>query len=240
MDYMQIANSPILFILCALVVLIVFSQAALFVYKGYQRGKEIGMQEKVLKKTMTNAAMLTVVPSLPIIVMMLTLSVPLGKYFPWLRLSVVGSAVYEGTAANVAAQSQGLTDISDPNLTPRIFIIILFVMTIGIIWGIVFNILFMGQLDKFSSKAKSNPAIANFIPILSGAMFIALLITLSTPYVADFSQTSNLVAFIAAGLTTIVIEIISKRMDSNILKDFELPIAMIIGMAVVIVQTQLF
>lgn len=65
--------------------------------------------------------------------MMLALSQALGRYFPWVRLSVVGSAAYEGMAADLAAQSMGLQGFADPEMTPNIFIIIMLVMTIGII-----------------------------------------------------------------------------------------------------------
>ncbi|MCY3035893.1 MULTISPECIES: DUF5058 family protein [Aerococcus] len=238
--YLEIANSSIVFILCAIVILIVSVQAILFIKKAYNRGLELGMTKKTLKRAMTNSAMLSVVPSLPIIVMMLALSVPLGKYFPWLRLSIVGSAGYEGMAANIAAQSQGLTDISDPNLTAEVFIIIMFVMTIGIIWGILFNILFMGKLDQVSQKAKEESHNTNIVALVSGALFTAMLITLSTPYVFNTENISSLVAFLAAGLTTLIIDFLAKRFGWTSLKDYSLPVALIVGMGAVILQAQIF
>lgn len=237
MHYLDVANSPIVFILCAVVILVVAVQAILFIRKGLKRGRELGMSETTLKKAITNSVMLSIVPSLPIIVMMLALSVPLGKYFPWLRLSIVGSAVYEGTAANVAAQSQGLADISDPGMTPNVFVVVMFVMTIGIIWGIVFNILFMNQLDKFSQKAKQSGS--TFVPVFSAALFTAMLITLSMPYVANARNLESIVAFVTAGLTTILCNYLAKRFNKPLINDFSLPIALIVGMASVIVYAQI-
>ncbi|OFK16234.1 hypothetical protein HMPREF2829_04575 [Aerococcus sp. HMSC072A12] len=239
-DYLKVANSPVVFALCALVILIVVIQSLLFIRKAWKRGLELDMEKEVLKRAMTNSALLSIVPSLPIIVMMLALSVPLGKYFPWLRLSIVGSAVYEGSAANIAAQSQGLTDISDPGLTPKIYVIIMFVMTIGIIWGILFNILFMGQLDKMSQKMRENPKSKAFVGIFSAALFTAMLITLSTPYVANVANISSIIAFAAAGLCTLVLNALSKRYDQRLLRDFSMPISLIVGMLAVIVYANVF
>lgn len=234
MDYLKVANSNIVFILCALTIFVVLLQSLLFINKGIKRSKELGIGKEVITKTITNSAIFSIVPSLPILVMMFALSVPLGRYFPWLRLSVVGSAVYESMAANIAVVSQGLADISDPNMTPKIFGIVMWVMTLGIIWGIVFNIFFMGKLDKFSREAKSKKN--DFIPIFSAALFSAMLITLSVPYVANVKNTNAMLSFFVAGIAVLVCEKISKATNIKIINEFSLPIALIIGMAAAIIK----
>lgn len=233
MNYLEVANSNTMFLLCGLTILVVFLQAIIFIAKAYSRGKELGLTQEVMKKSMTNSAIFSVVPSLPIIVMYLALSVPLGQYFPWLRLSVVGSAVYEGMGANVAAQSQGLVDISDPGLTPEIFFTIMLVMTIGIIWGIVFNIIFMKKMDTMSKQAKAggNP----FIPIFSGALFCGLLATLSAPYIANTNNPTAIISFVSAALSVLGLNKISKSTNVKIISEFSLPVALIIGMVAAII-----
>ena len=233
MKYLEIANSNILFILAGLTVLVVVLQSVLFINKAMKRAKEMGIEKEVIKKTITNSAIFSVIPSLPIIVMLLALSIPLGRYFPWLRLSVVGSAVYEGMGANVAAQSQGLVDISDPGLTPEIFFTIMFVMTIGIIWGIVFNIIFMKKMDTMSKQAKAggNP----FIPIFSGALFCGLLATLSAPYIANTNNPTAIISFVSAALSVLGLNKISKSTNVKIISEFSLPVALIIGMVAAII-----
>lgn len=240
MEYLKIANSVEMCTLVALVIAVVTIQAILFIKKAYKRGIELEMSKKTLNRAMTNSAILSIVPSLPIIVMMLALSVPLGKFFPWLRLSVVGSAMYEGTAANVAVQAMGLKDISDPGLTPKIFIVVMFVMTTGIIWGILFNIFFMKKLDSFSKKMKEKPHTAGFMKFFSAALFSAMILTLSAPYVVNFKNHSSIVAFLAAGATTLICNKLSKILNKPIISDFSMPIALLVGMAAVIVKVNLF
>jgi len=209
-----------------------------FIFVAWRRGKEVGLTKKVMRRTVTNSAIFSVVPSLPIIVMMLALSQALGRYFPWLRLSVVGSAAYEGMTADLAAQSMGLEGFTDPDMTPHVFLIMMFVMSIGIIWGIVFNIFFMNRLDKFS-KSKKEKVAGGFVTVFSSALFIALLITLSVPYVANVNNIEAIVAFVSAGVVVMILNKVSDVTNWQGLSDFSLPIAMLAGMATVIFYVNL-
>lgn len=237
MKYLEIANSNIMFILTGLTILVVVLQSILFITKAMKRAKEMGIKKEVINKTITNSAIFSVIPSLPVIVMLLALSVPLGRYFPWLRLSVVGSAVYESMAANVAVVAMGLKDISDPNLTPTIFGVVMWVMSIGIIWGIVFNIFFLDKLDKYTKKAKATKNA--FIPIFSGALFSGMLAVLSVPHVANTKKISGIVSFVAAGIAVMIFQKIGKNPKFKVINEFSLPIALIVGMAAAIIQVNL-
>ncbi|NLY44847.1 MAG: DUF5058 family protein [Tissierella sp.] len=237
MKYLDIANGNLLFLLTGLTILVVLLQSLLFINKGTKRAKELGIEKEIINKTITNSAIFSIIPSLPIIVMLLALSVPLGRYFPWLRLSVVGSAVYESMAANVAVVSMGLKDISDPNLTPTIFGVVLWVMSLGIIWGIVFNIFFLGKLDQYTKKAKATKNA--FIPIFSGALFSGMLAVLSVPYVANTKNITGIVSFASAGIAAIIFQKIGKNPKYKVINEFSLPIALIVGMAASIIQVNL-
>lgn len=239
MEFSGVANGMILFTLCALAISVVAIQAIIFIRIAWRRGGEVGLTKRVMQRTVINSAIFSIVPSLPIIVMMLALSQALGRYFPWVRLSVVGSAAYEGMAADLAAQSMGLQGFADPEMTPNIFIIIMLVMTIGIIWGIVFNIFFMNRLDKFSKKQKEKVA-GGFISIFSSALFVALLITLSVPYVANVNNIEAIVAFVSAGVAVLILNKVAEVTKWRPLSDFSLPIAMITGMASVIFYVNIF
>lgn len=237
MKYLELANSNIMFVLVALTILVVVLQSLLFIRKALKRADELGIEKTAVKKVITNSAIFSIVPSLPILVMMFALAIPLGKYFPWLRLSVVGSAVYESMAANVAVVNMGLKDISDPGLTPTIFGIVLWVMTLGIIWGIVFNIFFMGKLDAMTKKAKSRQS--NFMPIFSAALFAGMLAVLSIPYIANTAKPTAMVTFLVSGLAVLAAEQLSKTTKISLIKDFSLPIALIVGMGAAILFSNL-
>lgn len=238
MNFKEIANSPLMFILCLITVLIVFGQSLVFIRTAWIRGKQVGIEPSVMKKAMSNSAVFSVIPTLPIIIMLMTLSVPLGQYFPWLRLSVVGSAQYEGMAAGMVATGAGLEGINDPNMTAGIFTTAMWVMTIGIIWGIVFNIFFMSSLDKISKKLKASNN--TFVPIFSSAMFLGMLAVLSIPQVANLANVPGFVSFLVAAVVALSCNYLAKKPNLRILGDFSLPISLILGMGAAIVYSQLF
>lgn len=108
MTHLKLANSPLMAVLCGLTILIVLLQPVIFMAAAFKRGKELNMTKEEMKEAARSSAIFSIIPSLPIIVSYLLLVPALGRYFPWLRLSVVGSAVYETMVANMAAEAFGL------------------------------------------------------------------------------------------------------------------------------------
>lgn len=235
MNYLEVANSPLMFALCALTIGFVLLQALLFLQLAWRRGAEIGLEKTVMKKAMVNSALFSVVPSLPIIIMLMVLSVPLGRYFPWLRLSVVGSATYESMAADATAKAAGLAGITDPGFNLTIFTTALWVMTMGIIWGIVFNIFFMRSLDKFSKKAKASNN--RFVPIFSAALFMGMISLMTAPYVVNTRNVTGIIAIITSGITVLLCGQAAKATKIMAISEFSLPISMIFGMVAAIFYT---
>ena len=109
--HLQLANSTTMAILCGITILIVLLQPVIFMIVAFKRGKELNMTDQEMKEAARSSAIFSIIPSLPIIVSYLLLVPSLGRYFPWLRLSVVGSAAYETMVANMAAEALGLESI---------------------------------------------------------------------------------------------------------------------------------
>jgi hypothetical protein len=237
MGYLEVANSMVMFVLCSVVVVFVLLQAILFIRAAWKRGLELGIGDGTLKKAMTNAAVFSVVPTLPIIIMLTVLSVNLGKYFPWLRLSVVGSATYENMAADMVAKASGLAGIADSGFDLSIFTMAMWVMSVGIIWGIVFNIFFMKSLDKFSKKAKASNN--RFVPIFSSALFIGMLALMSAPYITNFKNLTAIVSFISAAIAVLSCRRLALSTKISAIEEFSLPISLIVGMAAAVIYTQM-
>jgi hypothetical protein len=235
LNYLEVANGSLMFFLCFAVVAFVLLQAVLFIRVAWRRGTELGIDQTVMKKAMTNAAVFSVVPSLPIVVMLTVLSLNLGKYFPWLRLSVVGSAAYESMAADMAAKAAGLSGFTDPGFNLSIFTMAMWVMSVGIIWGIVFNIFCMKSLDKFSKKAKASNN--QFIPIFSGALFVGMVSLMSAPYVTNTQNVTAIVSFISSAVAVVICGKAAKAAQIRAIDEFSLPISLIVGMAAAIIYT---
>lgn len=108
MTHMTIANSTVMAMLCGITILIVLLQPLLFTLVALKRGKELGIEKGELKTAAKSSAIFSIIPSLPILISYLLLVPFLGRFFPWLRLSVVGSAVYETMAAMFVAGGSAL------------------------------------------------------------------------------------------------------------------------------------
>ena len=98
-------NHPALYIIAGLLVAVVLAQSVFFLVKAMRRSRELGMDQKKIRKTIKSAAIFTIAPAVAIVISVITLSKKLGLPLPWLRLSVVGSMSYETVAANNALSS---------------------------------------------------------------------------------------------------------------------------------------
>ena len=111
-------NSPVLFVMVALIIAVVLGQSVFFLIKAWRRAIEIGMDKKKLKKIVISAIVFTIAPAIAIVISVMALSKDLGLPLPWLRLSVVGSLSYETIAAANAENAMGLTLGSGVALNP--------------------------------------------------------------------------------------------------------------------------
>ena len=226
MTHMLLANSNLMAILCGITILVVLLQPVLFVRLAVKRGKELGMSTSELKEAARSSAVFSIVPSLPIVVSYLMLVPLLGRYFPWLRLSVVGSAAYETMVADMAAKAFGLESMAAEDIPLDVFVAILFVVSIGILGGNIFNLLFLKTYDKGVEKIKSMNAA--LIPILTGGMFLGLYGTLATPYITEISNLPTMAAILGAGITALIMTAVSRKGPQ--LKEYSFLLSMLTGM----------
>lgn len=226
MTHMQLANSSTMAILCGVTILIVLLQPVLFVLLALKRGKELEMTSEELKEAARSSAIFSIVPSLPIVVSYLMLVPMLGRYFPWLRLSVVGSAAYETMVANMAAQAFGMESLVVDDIPLDVFVAILFVVSIGILGGNIFNVIFLKTYDKGVEQVKTRNA--TLVPLITGTMFLGMYGTFAAPYLTSISDPLVISSILGAGVVSLILIKVSKKVTR--LKEFAFPISMLAGM----------
>ena len=207
-------------------ILIVLLQPILFLAAAVKRGKELNMTKEEMKNAAVSSAVFSIIPSLPIIISYLILVPSLGRYFPWLRLSVVGSASYETMVANMAAEAFGLESITVENIPLDVFVSIVFVVTIGILGGNIFNVFFLKTYDKKVEKIKGENAA--LVPMITTAMFLGLYGTMAAPHLTNFSSIPALSAILVAGIAALLLGKLSTKVKR--LKEFSFALSMVIGM----------
>jgi len=227
-NYFDFANGSTLFWLCVPVIVCAVVQALLFLRKAWRRGLELGMTKGEMKKVITSSAVFSIVPSLPIVVMMMMLIPVLGKYIPWMRLSVIGSGTYEYMAADFTVKAAGLSGLTDPGMNMNIFITIVWAMTLGILVGPLFIVLFFKSYDKglktLSGKKNS------FMPFLINATFFGMLSVFIAPIAMDVSAPLGILTFLCAGIAAMIMNFAAKKTGVKTIRDFSFPLSMLTGM----------
>ena len=102
MKYTEICNDKWLFIWVGLLLFAIIAQCMLFMSKAWKHGMEIGLKQSQLKKGLKTGITISIMPTLPVLLVLFSLTPLLGIPLPWLRLSVIGSAYYETYAATTA------------------------------------------------------------------------------------------------------------------------------------------
>jgi len=230
-------NSPILFVLVALIIAAVLAQSVFFLVKAWRRGVAIGMEKKKLRRIAATAAVFTIAPAVAIVISVITLAKDLGLPLPWLRLSVVGSLSYETIAAANAESAMGLTFGQAPDLTATQYVTIASVMTLSIMVGIwLVPVLCKKMQNQMVVREQKDKKWAD---IMSAAMFIGM-ISAFVGYV--FCDVSTVLQGSTAGLIPVCVMAVSalvmllsgllvKVLKVQWISDYALPVSLLSGMA---------
>lgn len=242
---MEILNGTLLYILGAIVAVFVLAQSVFFLIRAVRQGKRIGISNKVMKDAAISSATFSVVPSVPIVLAMITLAATLGAPFSWIRLSVIGSMSYETMAAGAV-----LNNVDSMSLS--VFASVMWVMTLGILIGPIFNIF---GLKKYQSKideiSKRNP---KWSKILIDALFMGIIAVMGGQFISkgiaafgNFASKdivkngqAQFLTLVSGALIMLVFGLIIKKTKAKWLENFALPISMIGAIALSIVYHGMF
>ena len=151
MDAMQIANGPVLWIACAIPVIFTVFQAILFAKGSYSAGKKIGLTDDQMKRAMKSSAISSIGPSVVVLSGMLSLLVSVGGPIGWMRLSMIGSVMFESIAAGIGTASVGVTLGSDTMTTEALAMAIWTMILCSIGW-VLFGTFSANRMDKIQNK----------------------------------------------------------------------------------------
>lgn len=234
-DFLQISNSPIMYLISGVIILSVILVCIIFFTKAYKEGLKIGMDKKDLKKVITSSTIFTVIPSVGILLGVITLSGSLGVPVPWLRLSVVGALHYEIMAADMAAKACGLQALSPEFMNPEILVTVVFVMAIGIIWGGIFCVIGLKKYQKTINKSASNDN--KWGQILFNALFIGLVCAFVGSSFADVRSGyfTTIIVILISAISMAICDYLINNKNQKWLESFSLSISMIVGMAMAVI-----
>jgi len=219
MNVLTKLNSPVMYLICGIIVLFVALVCVFFAVRAYRAGKAIGMDTARMKRTIVASATFAVIPSVGILLGVIALSGSLGTPWPWLRLSVIGALHYETQVAEVAAEAAGLSGLSASQMTPEAFSTIALLMSACIMWGMVLALfhckaytrkLSGGGTEKGSVRASENKPkkkklnLSGFGDKAMTAMFIGLVSCYIGSYIGTFISGKGLFRFSGSLLPLLV------------------------------------
>ena len=238
-EYLQTVNSPQLYAIVAIVLVAMTAVCAVFLVKSWRSGVKLGMDKKLLRRTITASATFTLLPSISILMRVIALSGSLGVPLSWLRLSVIGSLQYELNVAEIAAQSAGLSGLRLAELSKEAFLTIAMVMTVGILGGILCCIFFLkGYMKKLKGKPKKeSTGKPGFGAHATTALFVGLCATFVGSYVgrAVHADWLPLAVALIAGAVMGVFEYFIRKKGKVVLENFSLAASMLLAMAAAVV-----
>ena len=238
-SYMHIANSPGLYVGVAALVTVVLWQAGVYIVRTLARAKELNIPVARLKKAAKVAALTSIVPSIAIIIALLTLVPILGLPVSWGRLSVIGSLSYELLAAKLGSEA-ATVPLGGAGYDATAFLTSVITMTIGsfvTLWLTICGFKwYKDRLNRSLAKggaAKDNP----WSRVLMGALIVSLYSRfLAEPVVQGGNA---LITMIASAIMMLLLgQLVKRCKPMKWLGDFNLSISMITGMVVAVLVSR--
>jgi hypothetical protein len=252
----EIKESWWMYVLAVLITLFILVGSLYFALNAYKQSKKLGMPKEQIKKAIVSSVSFSVLPSIGIFIGVITMSGLLGIPLPWIRLSVIGALHYELMAASVAADG-----ITIATMTAQNFVTIAFVMTLSIMWGVVFAFFFFKKYQEKVVNKVTTPGNKGFGKVLFDAVFIGMIcgyvgdavakilkfetrLIVDGAYVVDGAGNAVyedhptfvpiIVMFSAMAAMALFDLLIRKKPKFAWLENFSLALSMIFGMAVAV------
>ncbi len=227
MDYLEIANSLPLWIAASLAVIVAMFQAVLFLRRAWTDGKRVGLTDDQLRSGFRSGMISAVGPAFAILMGMVALLVSMGGAISWMRLSFIGSVMFELMAANFGTEAMGVS-LGAPDMDAVVFANAVWTMTLGAVGWLVITGLFTPRMENIRrTLAGGREAL---LPVITIAAMLGAFAYMSTERILRFDKQT--IAWFVGAATMGVLLSIARSRNIQWLKEWSLGIAMFTGMIV--------
>jgi hypothetical protein len=222
-DYLDVANDPILWLTAVPMVAMVAIQAVVICRRAIVAAPLVEMTTAEVHQALRAGAVSAIGPAVAVFIVMLGMMAVVGGPMTWLRLSVIGAAPTELTAATMGATAMGV-ELGGPGYDATAFAASAWIMTLNGVGWLLFAALFTHKLHSLRHKvARGDTA---FMGHIGGAAMLGTMAYLTGGHL--LAGGGRLIAAIAAGLAMAALARLTSR--APILREYSLGIAMIAGM----------
>ena len=227
MDALQIANSLPMWIACGVAVVLVIVQALIFIKKAIDAAPKVGVTKEQVNKAIKSSALTSIGPSIVVLSGMLSLLVTVGGPMGWMRLSFIGSVMFESIAAGIGTGSVGV-QLGVDTLTPLALTMAVWTMIIGSVGWIIFSTFAADKMDKIQAKlAGSNPA---GLAIISTAAIIGVFSAMVSQKLVALDKNA-LATVLGAALMFVMMQLTKSEKYAK-LREWNLTISILVAMAI--------
>lgn len=215
-NVMQIATSPVMWIMAGIVVVLVLLEVVLFVRLSYKTAEsdEVALDRTQCHKALRYGMIAAMGPATGIFVVVIALISVFGGPIAWLRLSVIGGTGTEMMCGMVGVEAAG--GVFGQTLTLEQLVNALWAMTINACGWLIVVMLFANRMDKIRNKLAGGGSDSKWTGIFSTAASIGVFGVLCGSYFIDAVMLVDIdwgivaAIFVSIG-AMVVIQLISRK-----------------------------
>lgn len=236
MGFYDVANHWLIYVMVAVGISFVAGLAIISMRKSWRRALQIGYTKNQLMTVVKSSISFTIVPSIAIVVGLFSLAAMLGIPWPWWRLSVVGAVTYETMAAQMALSAAGV-DLA--NATATEFVLVMYVMSIGIMTGIVVSPFISKRIQQGTMQLKARDA--KWGALGNSVFMMVIMVVFMVPMLLDFSSKGivTLLTLVTSVGLAFGLSVVINKFKVDWLRSFVLAICLLAAMASSVLWTSL-
>lgn len=238
-EVLQVANSKMLWVISFAIVSVVLFQSVLFARLSYRVADELSYPRQKCNDALKTGLVSAIGPSIAIFVVMVGMMSVVGTPITWLRLSIIGAAPTELTAATVGAKAAGV-EFGSPEYDLRALSTSFWTMAINGTGWLLFTALFTHKLEDIRLKiGGGNPVWLGILSLAAamgafGYLNMNLIVGAINNMAKSVPGAVGPIYAIAGGMISMLF--VSKLAETRAwLREYALGIAMLFGMAVAMV-----
>lgn len=238
-NYLETANSWIMWLAAIPISVAVLVLAFIYTKRARAAGDLVGLTKEEANQAFRVGMTSAIGPGIGVFIVMLGLMSVVGGPMAWMRLSVIGAAPTELTAANMAAQAQGV-ELGGANYDLIHFANATWVMALnGSAWLLATAII-THRLDRVTKKISGGDPEKIGILMITAMLgaFAFMVVNEIHKSIEVTKDYGGIVAVLVGAFGMVLFEKISDRYP--VLKEFNLGIVMVIAMALAYLSRGLF
>lgn len=232
MGFYEAAGHWLTYLLAGIGIVYILVFTIVTLIRSWKRALAIGYTKKQLMTVVKSTVSFTIVPAIGILAGFFTIAGIIGIPLSWFRLSVIGSTIYEITAAEMSLAATGMTI---ENATAREFVLVVYVMAIGIMGGMVVSPMISKRIQKGTLNLKAKDP--HWGALGNSVFMLLIIIVFVVPMLLGGGV--KCITLLSSMLITFLMVLIIKKTGAKWLEDFIIVFSVVASMALSVVWTNI-